>query len=404
MTDYHEDDAILIAALDSVRDAARNCFEHYDNQERLGTWLERPSPDIADVTKPVLAALGSHTRFVNGMSTFFGPKQLMLHPQYQAQNLLRLAVDRNAKDAVAWYHKIYSLDKADLRYVAEIYGLNVSNRITLSNGILLMPLEELPPSPNAQAVQAQFRPVPGGPNISFPFAIGATSQAYRVTRSLCLEEGASPRSDELERTIRAFTLVDGASPVVGVSWVDFADADLGRAEYGRMHSTPRYEGRKAFSSVDVDTAAIGWVETYLRLDPEVREACEVAIERLNLARRRLSPGNKAIDGAICLESLLLTDQENQELTYRLRLRAAMLLSSDLNERRQISNAVKDFYKLRSKTVHAAGSNPRDTGKYEEWAAQGLNICARVLREIISQNKQFDAETWELSGGYPPCSS
>jgi hypothetical protein len=138
--------------------------------------------------------------------------------------------------------------------------------------------------------------------------IGATFEVTGVLGSLQLDTGPSqkfpPRSDELERTIRAFTLVDGAAPVIGTSWLEFVDIDLAMAEFGRMRMTPRYEGPLGFFRLDIGTDAIEWVEQYIHLAPEVRPHCDIAIERLNLARRRYSPGNKAIEGAICLEALL----------------------------------------------------------------------------------------------------
>ena len=88
------------------------------------------------------------------------------------------------------------------------------------------------------------------------------------------------------------------------------------------------------------------------------------------------------------------------ITYRLRLRSAFLLSSDLNGRREISNAVKEFYKLRSATVHGSLSNLKNTQKDEACAARGLDICAQALRKIVSPNKKFVPEDWELSGGQP----
>ncbi|MGC2223024.1 MAG: hypothetical protein WA624_11965 [Methylocella sp.] len=127
--------------------------------------------------------------------------------------------------------------------------------------------------------------------------------------------------------------------------------------------------------------------------------CDIAIERLNLARRRLSPGNKAIEGAICLEALLCPDN-NQEITYRLRLRSALLLSTGFDERCKISNDVKAFYNLRSSTVHGTTSESKTAQKDEACAARGLDICAQALRKIVNLNKKFVPEDWELSGGQP----
>jgi hypothetical protein len=346
---------------------------------------------------------------------------------YQARNLLKIAVERCPSAAITWCHKVYSTEQADLRYVAEVYGLKVAEPLRFSNGVSLMPLEKLPPSANANAVQSQFHPRPGSwnmPTTSLP--IGAIYEVNGVLGSFQFDTASGvagvtiehidasgvdawlaaphplvpvrPLSDELERTIRAFTLVDGA-PVVGRSWLEFVDTDLAMAEFGRISNLRRYEGIEPFFPITVGTDAIEWVERYIHLAPEVRPQCDIAIERLNLARRRHSPGDKAIEGGICLEALLGPDT-NQEITYRLRLRSAFLLSSDLNGRREISNAVKEFYKLRSATVHGSLSNLKNTQKDEACAARGLDICAQALRKIVSPNKKFVPEDWELSGGQP----
>jgi hypothetical protein len=193
--------------------------------------------------------------------------------------------------------------------------------------------------------------------------------------------------------------VKEASPVVGASWLEFVDDDLRMAEFGMMRMTPQFEGQPSFLAVDVDGEAIDWVERYLGLLPNLRPQFDVAIERLNLARRRNSAGNKAIEGGICLEALLGADIK-QEITYRLRLRAALLLSSEVDERRIISKAVNDFYELRSKTVHGARYELKSIQKNDSCAAIGLDICARILRRLIILNKKYIPEDWELSGGQP----
>ena len=56
--------------------------------------------------------------------------------------------------------------------------------------------------------------------------------------------------------------------------------------------------------------------------------------------------------AISLESLVLLDNEKEELTYRLRTRVAHLLGKDLENRKKISAKVRDLYEIRSKIVHS----------------------------------------------------
>ena len=122
-----------------------------------------------------------------------------------------------------------------------------------------------------------------------------------------------------------------------------------------------------------------------------------ADDRLNLARRRRSPGDQAIDGGICLEALL-GDDSPQELTYKLRLRAALLLGTTLSERHEIRQAVGDLYALRSKVVHGRARRPEDTLPDTRCASRGLEICAQAARAIVQRNDRPNFATWELTGG------
>ena len=56
-------DEALIAAIDSVRDVARQCFEHYNIQQLLGAWLPNQSTNIEYLALPVRAAVERHPIF-----------------------------------------------------------------------------------------------------------------------------------------------------------------------------------------------------------------------------------------------------------------------------------------------------------------------------------------------------
>jgi len=142
-------DEALVAAIDSVRETARQYFEHFNIQERAGVWLPHPSPNFNELALPVRAAMETHPTFKQADNRFFGSKQLMLHSSAQSRNLLKIAVEHDSTFAVAWYHRVHSTKRAKLRYVAEVYGLKVSEPVQLKNGIFLVPLEALPPSQNA---------------------------------------------------------------------------------------------------------------------------------------------------------------------------------------------------------------------------------------------------------------
>ena len=184
---------------------------------------------------------------------------------------------------------------------------------------------------------------------SFSSVVGAYREVHNCAMGKASEDPAkssrsNSRSDELERTIRAFTLAgDNAKPAVGTSWVEFADSDLNMADFGVISMTARDEGAlRDLTTQTVDEHAIKIVDNYLNLTGEVANICDVAIDRINLGRRRFYPGNRAIEGCIGLEALMLTDKQKEELSYRVRLRCALLLGSNLEERRQIKKPCANF--------------------------------------------------------------
>ena len=55
---------------------------------------------------------------------------------------------------------------------------------------------------------------------------------------------------------------------------------------------------------------------------------------------------------IAIETILLSDAGHQELSYRLRIRLAILLANTLQKRQEYFNEMNDLYTIRSKIVHS----------------------------------------------------
>jgi GTP cyclohydrolase III len=89
-----------------------------------------------------------------------------------------------------------------------------------------------------------------------------------------------------------------------------------------------------------------------------------------------------------------------ELTYKLRLRAALLVGTTIEKRHEISEAVKKLYNLRSSVVHGGVRKPKDALRDPELATRGLEICTQAVRAIVQRNALPDFARWELTGG--PC--
>ena len=81
--------------------------------------------------------------------------------------------------------------------------------------------------------------------------------------------------------------------------MDFVDPALALAAFGMVWMSARFEGSLSQAPpLKVDDEALAWAERYLRMDAPLRRSVDVALDRLNLARRRRSPGNQAIDSGI----------------------------------------------------------------------------------------------------------
>jgi len=97
--------------------------------------------------------------------------------------------------------------------------------------------------------------------------------------------------------------------------------------------------------------------------PKVKEVTLSTSHYLSLPLRRLVDGlsrtrldDRIVDYAIGLEALLLGDSKNDELSYRFRLRGAMVLAEVGEDRHQAFQNLKDFYNARSTIVHGVGSD------------------------------------------------
>lgn len=127
---------------------------------------------------------------------------------------------------------------------------------------------------------------------------------------------------------------------------------------------------------------------YKELSGSKNEKIRLALARLNSCLTRVNPSDAVLDATIGLE-LLLGDDQNQSLAYKLRLRAAALswLDASAGSAVDISDKVKKVYTARSEIVH--GLTPKRKKKIgdnhsfsrdddRQLAAQLLSFVLRVL--------------------------
>jgi hypothetical protein len=117
------------------------------------------------------------------------------------------------------------------------------------------------------------------------------------------------------------------------------------------------------------------------------EAMRLALSRLNGCLTRTDAADAILDGTIGLE-ILLGDDENQSLSYKLRLRAAALaiLNADpAYPAVEVASKIKRLYEARSAIVHGrrkkrskTASEPTDTGNAGE-----RMVASDLLRFVLN---------------------
>jgi hypothetical protein len=94
--------------------------------------------------------------------------------------------------------------------------------------------------------------------------------------------------------------------------------------YTPQEVVPRFFYRKAKLNPAVAQAT---VRSYFALQEAWRKRLRVSIERLHLALIRSSPGERMVELAIALETLVV-GSDSGEHTFKVALRAALLSTSD----------------------------------------------------------------------------
>ncbi len=126
-------------------------------------------------------------------------------------------------------------------------------------------------------------------------------------------------------------------------------------------------------------------QVYEQVNNNDRETVRLAIRRLSSCLTRDDPSDAILDGTIGLE-LLLGDDENQSLSYKLRLRCAALswLDDSAGPAHEIAKKVKRIYSARSAIVHGKKSKPSKKAVDQDNAhGEGdRQLAAQLLRFVL----------------------
>lgn len=161
---------------------------------------------------------------------------------------------------------------------------------------------------------------------------------------------------------------------------------------GLSTMSPFYENIAIGEKCNIEEDNIDELRTILRyIIDEQDSRFTVAIRRLSLGMERRSLIDRVIDYMIGLEALYLPDG-NEELSFRLSLRAALLLHSDKIERKQKYYFIRKLYKTRSNIIHGNTYtlNPIEIAQLEETLRLSIKLW-------IKDKSHFSKNEFSRSG-------
>jgi hypothetical protein len=350
----------------------------------------------SDAWQAVKTALEAHRVFGKGRRAFAGHHQLHLHPGMMLGHIGESVKKRGAQGTLDWFYKAHRLEKFLSRKYSIMVGATAAKSVRFSNGVEMLPVEDLRPSWHVDQVKAAY----SGPRLLIQQTPWHVTGMLRTVEEVFSPNVSDHRADYAEFheiALAATVASDQGAPVIEISWSEFDDLELEDAKIGKGHMPGRYEGRPPeFENVEIGRPEIEWIERYLALKGTTKAAMKTAASRLNMARRRLDDGNKAIDLSTAFEAVLSRAGEQGEMTYKFRLRAALLLADTYEERMAISKQMAELYRVRGKILHGDTDNAPDHNK-REIAAWGMKACGELLRKILLKGKLPDFTRLELTG-------
>jgi len=143
---------------------------------------------------------------------------------------------------------------------------------------------------------------------------------------------------------------------------------------------PHYE----FNSADVRDFLTFYVR-FLEVSLTIEEYPEIELAVSRYCKEAAQHGD-VVDLMISLESLLVPEEEG--IAFKLSQRVANLPGLDANYREELFKKVKDFYGLRSRTVHGATKvRPREIN-----LGQQLDDLREITRKVILSVMALAAES------------
>jgi len=348
---------------------------------------------------------------------------LPFYPTQVGTYLIRRTMDCGSPgEAIGWLLRILQAQNASGRIVEALWGVPVAEEIELRENLSIWPVTSLKDGPFKMLLLGQHQGIKDDLVLSpltmvFPRSVLAfRTELTRVIAPVgatdlppaLSQATANAIEEQMQEITDLLTVVGPRVALSAAITFEFDDPDLhylGSLLLGRRARLVEVMPLRptSFHPVLDPIEARELVAIFTELPQTLRKRLRVALNRLSLAQRRFKMGDKAIDLAIALESLL-GGNENNEVTHKVTTRAAHLLGGTNGQRLRNRDVVHATYGYRSKMVHN-GEEPSGNKTIDgelmsanEIIDAAVGVCVEVIKKIIRLRGIPDWKPFDIQQG------
>jgi hypothetical protein len=319
--------------------------------------------------------------------------------QYQlTAHLVRRARALGSADgAITELLELATQDQSFTEIVAVLAGVVIDEPINLAPGVRLIPYgpNQLPDfvrrieGAGYRLMDRRFADVRYAAALVKRFSFGPVFGEERQP------SGEFPRDTVADFTALAMCLTLATSKAVGIVRMYWGDADprLPISTEPIVFQDPQWEEGAVDGPGELDVPELlrtfSKYSRFKERDPKGCEHLDLIIKRLNRSRRAWRDEERAIELGIALEALLMKGDStaNQEIRFKVGLRAAWLAGNAVDERADIFTKVRKLYDLRSKAAHSGQlATVDDPLEREIQLSEGTELVARLVKTILDRGR------------------
>lgn len=331
-------------------------------------------------------------------------------------NLLRLTIIDGPIAAASAFDECTTSSNTIIKHFSVLTGLHIEEPLKVFDGVWLIPLSgqsaRLPvyfPAFLGTLTGLEFMhtTILEVDYIMSPIFSKPSPEHHITNRRVSSLFTSTINGHEIENFDRhkfcqALALVCNSAVLTVLDW-DYLDRDavfnFGLSIEGGYRYSPRANLARDFdrnASVDVEKIREMYL-ALLALPERTQKALEIPIERWIESKAGRNLVDQMIGLGIAFESLFLAGTM-EELSFRLRLRAAWYLGNSAADRQSLLEEFKNIYSTRSKAVHG-GTLPSTLSiggrriRTRSFIARAQELCAASIRKAIAEGQLPDDSAW-----------